>query len=436
MAGTGAILTLDAIGKQDTFLIGEDTSYWKYKPKQHTNFTLFYKNHVNIKKDNNPVWPFGETILFHINPKVSGDVMSNCFLKITLPPGEYCNQVGNAIIKEYSFRIGNTVIQTIPGDWAIVHDELYASKEEQVAKRFLINGGQHDDGTVINSPSSIPLYIPLNFFFSRFNAKQHLFKPYFLTCACRHEQITISITFQPITYFSKSHTQIDIPQISIITEEATLSPEEVSFYRKHKQNIIYNTVSRQPKLRLDKGDGVKNSSSIVSGSNDTFKNHLVSNLPVKSFHWFVRDQKYELATNKTYFNNRFNFSSGLDIQPDEEFKHHIMNDARIFINGSEQLGFKHTNTKVIGANYYKYIQTQTHKYTTPKRNIYTYSFALNPKEPNPTGSLNFSILDTSKTFLEGTMFKNTTSNSYNVNMFYLGYIILSYENDHCQLYFL
>lgn len=443
MAGTSAILTLDAIGKQDTFLIGEDMSYWEYKPKQHTNFTLFYKHHSNIKKNDNPTWPFGETITFDINPRVSGDVMSNCFLKLTLPPGEYCSQVGRAIIKEYSFRVGDTVVQTLPNDWGIIHDELYASTEEQLAKRFLINGGQADDGTIINSSSPIPLYIPLDFFFSRFKTKfpgnwtndTNLFKPYFLTCACTQQIITISVTFQPITFFSTLMT-VDIPRVLLVTEEATLSPEEVNFYRENKQNLIYNTVSVQPKLRLDKGDGVINSSTIPSGCNDTFKNNLVSSLPVKSFHWFIREQKYEIVTDNTYYTNRFNFCATFNTPPSEEFKHHIMSDARIFINGSEQLGFKETNTKVIGASYYKYVQTQTHNYTTPKRNIYTYSFALNPKDPNPSGSLNFSVMDTSKTFLEGTMFNGTTSNSYNLNMFHLGYIILSYENDYCQLYFL
>ena len=431
MAGSGAILTLKAIGKQDTYLLGDDNSYWKYTPTQHSNFTLFYKHHTII--NNNSTWPFGETIRFEINPKVSGDILANCFLKLTLPPGKYCSQVGHAIIKEYSFRIGDTIIQTLPGDWGIIHDELYASSEEQFAKRFLLNAGKPDDGTIINTNSPIPLYIPLNFFFSRF--KRNTFKSYFMTCACTQQRITISITFQPLTYFTTS-TSININKVTLVTEEAALSPEEVSFYRENKQNIIYNTVTIQPKLRLDKGDGVKNTSSIISGCNDTFKNFLVSNLPVKSFHWFIRDQRYENQTDNNFYNNRFNFCSNIHSSPYDESKFHNMSDARIFINGSEQLGFKGSNEKVVGANYYKYVQPQSHNYTSPKRNIYTYSFALHPKNHNPTGSLNFSVMDSSKTFIEGTMLKGVTSNSYNLNLFYLGYIILTYENDYCQLYFL
>jgi len=39
---TGSIVSLNAIGKQDTYLLEDDPihSFFKYEPKKHANFTL------------------------------------------------------------------------------------------------------------------------------------------------------------------------------------------------------------------------------------------------------------------------------------------------------------------------------------------------------------------------------------------------------------
>ena len=106
---------------------------------------------------------------------------------------------------------------------------------------------------------------------------------------------------------------------------------------------------------------------------------------------------------------------------------------------NKQLGFfsaRRPYDDVTGASYYKYVQSYIHKYNTPERNVYTYSFATNPRDPEPSGSLDFSVMDTSKTLIEGHIHEDATSNSYNVNMFYLGYIVLRYQDDFCQLVFL
>jgi hypothetical protein len=464
-AGTGAVLSLSAIGKQDTFLSDlsgdPNNSFWTYKPLQHSNFTLYYRN-IPKSNPNGTNWPFDQTIKFDIDPKSSGDALANCFLKLTLPGltgGEqYCDQIGRALIKEFSFRVGDTVIQTVPGDWGILHDELYSDETEKKAHRSMFNAGQ-PEGTLPTSGVSvkpIPIYLPLNFFFSRFNTalpgnwtnndavsaeleNTSNFKSYFMMCACTQQTVTVSVTFNPITFFSNT-TSLSLTSVNLVLEEVSLTPEEVLYYRNTKQTFIYNTVIKQPQLRLDKGDGVKNASGpIPPGCHDTFKNHLTANIPVKAFHWFLRDQRYEDVTDVTYFLNRFNFCRVQDTPPQQEFKYNTMAEASLYLNGNKQLGFfsqRPPFTDVAGASYYKYVQSYIHRYNAPERNIYTYSFSLNPRDPAPSGSLDFSVMNTSKTVLEGHIHPDATSNSYNVNMFYLGYIVLSYQHDFCHLTFL
>lgn len=461
MAGTGAILTLSANGKQDEYLTSNvEHSFWDFKNVKHTHFTLFYKSRP-IHRNVSPVtkWPFGSTITFNINPKTAGDVLTNAYLKLTLPALSggytYCGQIGNALIKEYSFRVDETVIQTIPGDWNIIHDEMYAELSEKYAKKFLLNGGENV-GLLPPSNAELPVYIPLNFFFSRTKNilpgnwmnnistgsetnSADTYHAFFLTCACTKQQIYVDVTFNPVTFFSNV-TTISVEKVQLVTEEATLSPEEVVFYRTQRQTNIHNTVSKQPKLRVDKGQGVINSTTTPSsGCDDKYKDELVTNIPVKAFHWFLRDQRYEDANNSTYFLNRYNFSSNPTSSVTDENLYQILSDARLYINGQSQIGFLGKNdppfVEETGANYYRYVIPSTHGFTTPNRNIYTYSFSLNPREPSPSGALDFSIMDSSKTYVNGHIKEVATSNTYNVTTLYIGYIFIKYENDFCSLIF-
>jgi hypothetical protein len=447
MAGTGAILSLSAIGKQDEYLTSNTSnindSFWSFKPVKHTNFTLFYDSrplYRNVDPATN--WPFGTTLKFYINPKTAGDILTNCYLKLTLPSGNYCDQVGNAILSEYSFIVGETTVQTVTGDWNVIHDELYAYSTEKFGKNYLINGG-NPLGTQPPSNEEIPLYIPLNFFFSRYKtslpgnwmnnsstgselSSADTYNPFFLTCACKKQDICISVTFNPITYFSNS-AAISLDKVQLVTEEATLSPEEADYYMSKTMTVMYDGVQRQPIFELP-------------SNTSTYKDQLVSSLPVKAFHWFLRDKRYEDKTSNVYFENRFNFSSNPTYNPIYESDNQVMSDARIYVNGTSQLAFlgpyNPPFTKTIGSNYYKYVVPNTHGYSAPFRNIYTYSFSLNPREPSPSGALDFSVMESSKTYVNGHILDSATSNTYNISTHFLGYIILRYENDFCNLLFM
>jgi len=461
MAGTGAILSLSANGKQDKYLTSNvGVSFWDFKSVNHTPFTLFYTSrprYRNVLPDT--MWPFGRTITFNINPKVSGDVLANAFLKLTLPglpPGNaYCEQIGNALIKEYSIRINETVIQTIPGDWNVIHDELYAELTERYAKRFLVNGG-NSPGTLPPSNVDLPVYVPLNFFFSRTteilpgnsnnvnsesgaretnSADTH--RAFFLLCACTKQQVYVDITFNPVSFFSNVNS-ISVNKIQLITEEAILSPEEVIFYKNRPHSIFYNSVYKQPTLRVDKGEGVVNSTTLQpTGCYDKYKDDILAPIPVKAFHWFLRDQRYENINVSTHFLNRYNFSNNPISTVDNEYLYQILSNARIYINNILQTGIIGNDNPpfngTAGADYFRYVIPSTHGFAIPNRNIYTYSFSLNPREPTPIGALDFDIMESSKTYVNGHIQKIATSNAYNLNTIYIGYIILKYENDFCSL---
>lgn len=469
--GTGAVLSLHAIGKQDTFLDGKDGTFWKQDNVQHTNFTRFQKVHTYSNNSGSDAsWPFGNRITFQIDPKTSGDVMSNMYLKITmpaLPTGRtYCDQLGRAIIKEASLSIGGTTIETLEDDWYIIHDELYASLSEQSAYKDILNGGQDisqlPGSSVCQATSGLPLYIPLGFFFCRTHETlpgswdnnvstdsgqggyngDAIFRPYLYTCACLDDIISVTIEFNPVSFFSNvaPTTPMGISKVNLVTEEITLTDMERNYLMKNKQQYIIPTVQKQPVHRLDKAAGVINqTSTTLAGSVPYFSNQLVGLPPVKAFHWFMRNQAYEDVPNSSEFLRRFNFSSDASVPPDQENLHQIMADAKIYMGGNDRLGFIGTSdrSRPTGANYFKHVQPYQHGLTTPLRNIYTYSFALQPKNPQPTGSVDFSSLTSSKTTLDGSLLDNAENDfkNYNMHLYYTGFKFMVYENNRAGLLF-
>lgn len=461
MAGTGATLSLNAIGLQDTILSDVkpknfNNSFFNYKPVQSTQSTIFYRSHTKYNPDGaGSTWPFDREIRFEIDPKTSGDLLANAYLKCTLPALDpdygYSYQVGQAMIKELKFMVDGVTMDTIPGDWLILHDEILASETEQYATDALANGGRTKN-LQPDSTNPIKVYVPLPFMFSRtytklpgnwdYNATNDTadksdvtFKPYFYLCACTNQKIHISITFNPIQFFSNTVTDITLQDISLITEEISLSEKERQFYMNNRQVNVVNTLIKQPTQRQDFGDGVKNSQGAIQpGCPKNFKNFLVSNNPVKSFHWFFRNQDFESTTNSSNYLNRFNFTSNvLTSNIFTETENQVLRDAHIYIDGHKQLGFLGSSNT--GANYYKFVQTYNHGLSTPQRNIYTYSFSLNPKDPTPTGSLDFSILNSSKTLLTGDVLSNATSNAYNLHLYYIGYKVVGFDRGYANLLF-
>ena len=466
--GTGAKLSLSAIGKQDTFLNGKDGSFWKQNNVQHTNFSRFQKAHKytnNTQTGSN--WPFGDLITFQINPKTSGDIMSNMYLKITMPGfgvgsgSTYCDQIGRAIINKVSFNIGGTTIETLEDDWYIINDELYATQSQQTAYRDILNGGQAPGG--LNGSTicekDIPLYIPLGFFFCRAHETlpgswdnnvstdsgqggyggDALFRPYMYTCACLDDMISVDVTFNPVTFFSNV-ASLSLPSVTLVTEGMVLTDMERSYLMSNRQQYIIPTVQKQPVYRLDKDAGVTSPiNGISTGSVPFFHNQLVGLPPIKAFHWFMRNQAYEESSNVFHFEQRYNFSSNGGANVYQENLFQIMSDAWLYINGKDLLGFIGTSdrTRPTGANYYKHVQPYQHGLTTPLRNIYTYSFALLPKNPQPTGSVDFSSLTSSKTTLNGSIMDTpyTEFSKYNMHLYYTGFKFLVYENNRCGLLF-
>jgi len=170
--------------------------------------------------------------------------------------------------------------------------------------------------------------------------------------------------------------------------------------------------------------------------------NLTPNVPVKVLHWFIRNQMYEDSADSTYFNNRFNFSnqdyqlpfSSTNTLAQQETNFPIISQTLIYLNGVQLTGLCQSVTlrnQKDGSYYFKFNQPYNHSLCTPDRNIYTYSFCLNPANSQPSGSLDFGQMISRSTFINCSLYSlNNTlvTNAYNMYIYYTGFATVTYSN--------
>ena len=429
--GEAAKISLKAIGKQDTYLLSKDPdeSFFNYtNDKRHSDFRKYHRSKNVINPGTINGWPFNQTIKVQFNPTNMGDLLSNMYLSITMPGltnGNYADQLGRHILKSITMRVDDLEIEKIHDDWGIIYDELYLEISEKVANRFLVNRSLgYDDATISDNIAQYTsdLVIPLHFFFSRKYASDEYSsnkpnRPYFPVCSVYRQKIEFELEFHKQTFFTDTTDNLSLQSFNLVTEEITVTPEERKFLASEKQVFITDLVKRHPSIVSDIG-------------RDIIKNNLVPNIPVKCIHWFLRNTKFEDENNakgdpvpadeeKYLCQNRFNFSSNVSFDEIQSFFDPIMASASFYINGNKLPNVTNTNH-----NYYKYLVPLHNRLSRPYRNIYTYSFSMNPINVEPSGNLDFSQIQSEKTNIEvklDTSEVDVSTNTYSLNMYYTGY---------------
>jgi hypothetical protein len=432
---TGSIVSLNAIGKQDTYLLEDDPihSSFKYEPKKHANFTKFHKSlNINKPSSSSTSWPFGETIKVMYNPRNMGDLLANMYVTFELPvlsgsSSYYADQIGRHIFKSVTMRVDETVVEKFHGDWGIIYDELYLDESEKRTKRYTLNRNNAEDTSLLPGNQFLSLnksrvFIPIPLLFSRkyesdeyeTNAPN---RPYFPTCAINKQKLQFEFEFHKQSFFTNNATTLTINSFDIVTEEITLEPSERSYIANKRHVLVTDIVKKHP--TLDIPVGVRNA-----------KLELVPKTPVKTLNWFFRQTTFE--DENTYeggttllanvFTNRYNFSSNVEYSVNNEFYNPPMSSAKIFVNGEDVPNIQDSDHK-----YFKYIVPFSSRLSRPLRNIYTYAFSMNPINVEPSGMLDFSQLQSNRTVLDINMKQGLTSD-YTLHLYYVGYQTFIFEN--------
>ena len=366
------------------------------------------------------------------NPRNMGDLLANMYVTFELPAltgsdSYYADQIGRHIFKSVTMRVDETVVEKFHGDWGIIYDELYLDESEKRTKRYTLNRNNAEDTSLLSGNQILVqnksrVYIPIPLLFSRkYESDEYETnkpnRPYFPTCAIHKQKLQFEFEFHKQSFFTNETNTLTINSFDIVTEEIALEPIERTYITNKRHVLVTDSVKKHP--NLDIPVGVQNA-----------KLELVPKTPVKTLNWFFRQNAFE--NENTYeggttllanvFANRYNFSSNVEYSVNNEFYNPPMSSAKIFVNGEDIPNVKDSDHK-----YFKYVVPFSSRLSRPLRNIYTYTFSMNPINVEPSGMLDFSRLQSNRTVLDVNM-KVGLSSDYTLHLYYVGYQTFIFEN--------
>lgn len=424
-AGAGAIMALAAIGPQHPFIFSSDC---KFIPsyRQHTRFAQYHRSTLM-----NATAYVGQTVRFEINPREYGDILTNVYLALTLPPimnAAWTNPIGRAIFEKVEFQIENQVIEKLTDDWYILADQMFLEADEKLALLKAINGG-YPEGQDVPGGQPIDLVIPLEFFFTRRHSsetkgRQKLEVPGFPLCALNNQKIYIQFTFRPQTWFTNYGPPIEFINPRILTEEIILSDQERLYYNRSFK-LVVNHVQNESKTQFTNGVPVFN---------------LTGDYSVNFIAWFIRKTLYEQQSSSKYFGSRYQYGytnqyyvSGIPITLYDGSTSSYLDPidfCNIYLNGRLILGKFATGT------YFTYHQPMTHGLSVPSKRINAYCFGLAPKEFNQGGYLDFKKINASTSKVQIQFLADYAPDiaaNFSINLYYYGYKVLEFNNGMAKL---
>jgi hypothetical protein len=425
---SGSVTALHAIGPQEDHLLLEDftKSQWSPEFKRYTN-SVMYQRIIPFPPPN-PSYQ-NQTIQLELLPTELGHLLSNMYLKVTMPAlptgSQYSSQIGRALIKQVDLLVNETVTETLYVDWYIIRDQLFLDADEQTGM-FQAVGGSN-----INSQVSTDYIIPLEFFFCRRKTHndhddERLRRPYFPLCAMWNQRLYVRFTFQPNTWWcnvAAPHTT-DLVLPKLVTEEILLENAEKLYYTNTPLRYIVNRVKKESTLTFSAGNP---------------QLQLTASFPVQTLAWFFRNKNYEDVSSGLYSDSRYNYGyttqyiqTGIQLNFPSGVSNYVdvIDTAKITLNNVDIL------STFQGSLYYTFKQPMEHGLSIPSKSIYSYSFGLTPKEYNQGGYLNFSKLNsqtTTLTLVFNPSYATQISQGYNLYMFYYGYTLLEFQGGFARL---
>jgi hypothetical protein len=267
------------------------------------------------------------------------------------------SMVGHNLIDTVYIEIGGQTIDTHYGDWLNIWNELTQSAEKEAGYNTMI-GNTVALTTVTDTPDSFStpaatLYIPLQFWFCR---NPGLALP---LIALQYHEVKFNITFRSaeplytktgpgtVTVGAGFDASLYIDYIYLDTDE-----------RRQFAQVQHEYLIEQ--LQFTGAESVPTGTGSV-------KSKLALNHPCKELIWVIHRDTNDLSD---YANG------GL----------HTVVDAKLQLNGQDRFSVRE------GA-YFNLVQPYQHHTRIPAVGIYVYSFALNPEQHQPSGTVNMSRID-------------------------------------------
>lgn len=423
----GGLLQLVAYGAQDAYISANpQITFWKGLYKRHTNFAM-EPFRVNFNGQANWGTKHSAVISRH------ADLLYSTYLEVQLPGLSTDNtnlmkwnndqgRLGYNLIKYVELEIGGQLIDRLYGEWLFLWDSLTSdvntsSKLWQMVGGGLAAGAQtFPNQTLCNVGTGKPslpntLYIPLYFFYTK-NPGAAL-----PLIALQYHEVKINVMWNDTQHITgdfrtgvtQGLTYLPNPsQASIYIDYIYLDVEE----RRRMAQQSHEYLIEQSQYNEDKG---------ISSYNNRID--LTFNHPVKELVWVVQPTSYN--------NCKLPQGAATRLKP-FTYDQSIVYEQWLQVNGQDRMDRRF-------GDYYTDVQLYQHHtgiggtvsstsaLPSTQPGIYMYSFALKPEEHQPSGTCNFSRIDTATIVMNlsgAYAVDESTDSTYDVRVYATNYNIL------------
>jgi len=334
----GGLLQLVAYGAQDVYLTGNpQITFFKVAYRRHTNFSM-----ESIEQTFNGTADFGRRVTCQISR--NGDLIHRMYLQTTFAAMTGLDTyTGLKMVKSVELEIGGQRIDKQYGDWMYIWNELSLGVGKRTGYDVMV-------GSAAFTTAGQVLYVPLEFWFCR---NPGLALP---LIALQYHEVKVNIEFSTLaecgTISGSTVTAAtgSIASSSLWVDYIFLDTDE----RRRFAQLSHEYLIEQLQYTGEE--------TVTASSANKVK--LNFNHPVKELVWVTQD-----AT-------------------DSDFGSYVaVSTAKLQLNGHDRFAER-------AGRYFSAVQPYQHHENIPSgKNINVYSFALKPEEHQPSGTLNFSRID-------------------------------------------
>jgi hypothetical protein len=403
----GGLLQLVAYGAQDAYITGNPhITFWKVLYKRHTNFAI---EAMRVNFTGAPV--YGQRVVATVNR--NADLVWKTYVEVTLPDtvtgpnpdltwsSGVQRRLGYALLQQIEVEIGGQIIDRHYGEWLYLWETLTADFSQAYKLDGLVGGALGGTSTGATACQGRPnvLYIPLQFWFNR---NPGLALP---LIALQYHEVRFNITLGAATdlvskgsYGSISAAAAALPALkdmALYIDYVYLDVDERRRFAQESHEYLIDQLQFEGQQQI----------TTASSRLDLTLNH-----PVKELVWVFQDARYPDCAFVGEVDDPNTADTSDYTMP---FTYNdIVNRARLQLNGQDRFDERY------GDYFWKVQPYQHHTAGGVNPNfgvrgavtasgdegaavvqaranpINVYSFALQPEEHQPTGTCNFSRIDT------------------------------------------
>jgi hypothetical protein len=448
------LLLLVSVGKENLYLSAQpEITFFKIAYKRHTNYSIeptpqYFKTTpdfgrrctINIGKNADLL---GKSYLYVELPNIQMETFQSS--ASTIKKFAWVKKIGCALINFVEVEIGGSIVDRHYGDWINIWNEMTISLGHKKSYNKMI-GNIQELIEYSETKKSTVLYIPFSFWFcedtglgiplialANTDIKIHVEFNDIDLCYKISPSYFINVTNNYCIYKPREKFYQNNQNNKIIGEFIYFDPiEQKLYYNPIKGKFNIPTILNDPKYKLigTQSNFIVNikSESVVVKDEDYFKFNkpsLISAYLLVNYIYLDNFERYNFINNSHEYLIPLvqTISEQLVYSTNSNYKLPLINPVKLLvwraillsnISNNNQfdyttIPFTETPEFIINKNllvinsinrmeldsyiYYTILQKYQSNFYNNQEGIYMYSFSLNPKELQPSGSINFSKID-------------------------------------------